>query len=152
MQLEAGDQAAATSNLQSLLKRSAQLYTSLTELASAAAVDVPEEAQLSAGNAKADDEPPGPRILQWSDFVAAGAADWEDFEDEGRPAQAAMPSAACIATNLYSCSSNASGGCDRCFGTDFEHIMCCKPCVMLFSSAMCCTCCPPACVGLCILC
>ena len=83
VQMEAGDQAAATSNLQDLLKRSAGLHTSLVELAQAAAVEIPEEATLLAGGGKASDEPPGPRILQWSDFVAAGAADWEDFEDEG---------------------------------------------------------------------
>ncbi|KAK9791341.1 hypothetical protein WJX73_000496 [Symbiochloris irregularis] len=57
----------------------------------AASVDIPEEAQLLGAGGKDSDEPPGPRILQWSDFVTAGAADWEDFEDEGFTVVDALP-------------------------------------------------------------
>ena len=83
MQLEQGDQLSATFHLQRLLRQSAQTHSSLLQLASATAVDVPPEAAL--GAARSTNEELGPRVLQWSDYVAAGAADWQDFDDEGGP-------------------------------------------------------------------
>ena len=80
-QLEQGDQLSATFHLQRLLKQSAQTHSSLLQLASATAVDVPPEAALAAG--RSTNEELGPRVLQWSDYVAAGAADWQEFDDEG---------------------------------------------------------------------
>ena len=80
-QLEQGDQLSATFHLQRLLKQSAQTHSSLMQLASATAVDVPPEAALAAG--RSTNEELGPRVLQWSDYVAAGAADWQEFDDEG---------------------------------------------------------------------
>lgn len=81
LQLEQGDQTGATAHLQRLLLQSADTHRSLMELASATAVDVPQEAAMAAG--KSADAELGPRVLQWSDFVAAGAADWQDFDNEG---------------------------------------------------------------------
>ena len=81
LQLEQGDQLSATFHLQRLLQQSAQTHRSLLQLASATAVDVPPEAALTAG--RSTNEELGPRVLQWSDYVAAGAADWQDFDDEG---------------------------------------------------------------------
>ena len=84
LQLEQGDQMGVSSHLVRLLVQSAQTHRSLMELATATAVDVPQEAALGPGKSASDEL--GPRVLQWSDFVAAGAADWQEFDDEGAPA------------------------------------------------------------------
>ena len=106
LQLEQGDQLSATFHLQRLLQQSAHTHRSLLQLASATAVDVPPEAALTAG--RSTNEELGPRVLQWSDYVAAGAADWQDFDDEGAfwapHARPQLPSACvCSQTGLSCC-------------------------------------------------
>ena len=65
--------------LQSLLKQTAEVYRSLVQHAKAASVPVPPEAQLGFGGVKR-----GPEEMQYDEFAAANAADWDDFQDEGK--------------------------------------------------------------------
>ena len=77
MQLRGEDRTSVT-ELQSLLKQTAEVYRSLVQHAKAASVPVPPEAQLGSGGVKR-----GPEELQYDEFAAASAADWDDFQDEG---------------------------------------------------------------------
>lgn len=65
-------------DLQNLLRQTAEVYTNLVQHAKAASVPIPPEAQLGGGGVKR-----GPEELQYDEFAAAGAADWDDFQDEG---------------------------------------------------------------------
>ena len=76
MQLRGEDRTSVT-ELQSLLKQTAEVYRSLVQHAKAASVPVPPEAQLGTGVKRGAEE------LQYDEFAAANAADWDDFQDEG---------------------------------------------------------------------
>lgn len=76
MQLRAEDRGSVT-DLQNLLRSTAEVYTNLVQHAKAASVPIPPEAQLGAGVNR------GPEELQYDEFAAASAADWDDFQDEG---------------------------------------------------------------------
>ena len=65
-------------DLQTLLKNTAEVYRNLVQHANAAGIPVPEEAQMGGGMR-------GPGQLDYDEFAAANATDWEDFQDEGRP-------------------------------------------------------------------
>lgn len=77
MQLRAEDRGSVT-DLQNLLRQTAEVYTNLVQHAKAASVPIPPEAQLGGGVKRGPDE------LQYDEFAAANAADWDDFQDEGK--------------------------------------------------------------------
>ena len=76
MQLRGEDRTSVT-ELQNLLKQTAEVYRSLVQHAKAASVPVPSEAQLGTGVKRGPDE------LEYDEFAAANATDWDDFQDEG---------------------------------------------------------------------
>lgn len=76
MQLRGEDRTSVT-ELQNLLKQTADVYRSLVQHAKAASVPVPSEAQLGTGVKRGPDE------LEYDEFAAANATDWDDFQDEG---------------------------------------------------------------------
>ena len=76
MQLRGEDRTSVT-ELQNLLKQTAEVYRSLVQHAKAASVPVPSEAQLGTGVKRGPDE------LDYDEFAAANATDWDDFQDEG---------------------------------------------------------------------
>ena len=78
MQLRGEDRTSVT-DLQNLLKQTAEVYRSLVQHAKAASVPVPSEAQLGTGVKRGPDE------LEYDEFAAANATDWDDFQDEGEP-------------------------------------------------------------------
>ena len=65
-------------DLQTLLKNTAEVYRNLVQHANAAGSPVPEEAQGGSGVR-------GPGQLDYDELAAANAADWEDFQDEAAP-------------------------------------------------------------------
>ena len=77
LQLRAEDRGSVT-DLQTLLKNTAEVYRNLVQHANAAGIPVPEEAQMGGGMR-------GPGQLDYDEFAAANATDWEDFQDEGAP-------------------------------------------------------------------
>lgn len=81
-----GEDRTSVTELQSLLKQTAEVYRSLVQHAKAASVPVPPEAQLGSGGVKR-----GPEELQYDEFAAANAADWDDFQDEGFVVVSALP-------------------------------------------------------------
>jgi hypothetical protein len=76
LQLRGEDRTSVT-ELQNLLKQTAEVYRSLVQHAKAASVPVPPEAQLGTGVKR------GPDQLEYDEFAAANATDWDDFQDEG---------------------------------------------------------------------
>ena len=80
LQLRGEDRGSVT-DLQNQLRQTAEVYKNLVQHAKAASVPIPPEAQLGAGVKR------GPEELQYDDFAAAGAADWDDFQDEGAVAR-----------------------------------------------------------------
>lgn len=78
MQLRGEDRTSVT-ELQNLLRQTAEVYRSLVQHAKAASVPVPSEAQLGTGVKR------GPDQLEYDEFAAANATDWDDFQDEGAP-------------------------------------------------------------------
>lgn len=78
MQLRGEDRTSVT-ELQNLLKQTAEVYRSLVQHAKAASIPVPSEAQLGTGVKR------GPNELDYDEFAAANATDWDDFQDEGEP-------------------------------------------------------------------
>lgn len=74
MKAEDGEAAA---DLQSLLSATADVYRTLLANARKAGIAVPASALLE-GAPRDGHEP-----LQWNDYAAVDAEDWEDFEDEG---------------------------------------------------------------------
>ena len=72
-----GEDRTSVTELQSLLKQTADVYRSLVQHAKAASVPVPSEAQLGTGVKRGPDE------LEYDEFAAANATDWDDFQDEG---------------------------------------------------------------------
>lgn len=78
MQLRGEDRTSVT-ELQNLLKQTAEVYRSLVQHAKAASIPVPSEAQLGTGVKG------GPDDLEYDEFAAANATDWDDFQDEGAP-------------------------------------------------------------------
>ena len=76
MQLRGEDRTSVT-ELQNLLRQTAEVYRSLVQHAKAASVPVPSEAQLGTGVKR------GPDQLEYDEFAAANATDWDDFQDEG---------------------------------------------------------------------
>lgn len=75
-QLKAEDGEAAA-DLQSLLSSTADVYRTLLGNARKAGIAVPASALLE--GAPRDGRQP----LEWNDYAAVDAEDWEDFEDEG---------------------------------------------------------------------
>ena len=73
----AQDDKAGPAEVQALLKSTAEVYRNLLQHAKAANVPVPREAQLTDGK-------PQPSGLDYDEFAAAGAADWDDFQDQGQ--------------------------------------------------------------------
>ena len=76
VQLQAEDGEAGT-ELESLLKHTAEVYRTLLGNAQKAGIAVPPEALLGGPGAA------GKGATRWNDFAALEAEDWEDFEDEG---------------------------------------------------------------------
>ncbi|CAL8470940.1 g10482 [Coccomyxa elongata] len=82
--LKAEDSEAAA-DLQSLLSSTADVYRTLLAHAKKAGIPVPGNALLE-GTPRDGHEP-----LQWNDFAAVDAEDWEDFEDEGFQVVGVLP-------------------------------------------------------------
>lgn len=76
LQLRGEDRTSVT-DLQNLLKQTAEVYRNLVQHAKAASVPVPPEAQLGTGVKRGPDE------MEYDEFAAANATDWDDFQDEG---------------------------------------------------------------------
>ena len=76
LQLRGEDRTSVT-DLQTLLKQTAEVYRNLVQHAKAASVPVPPEAQLGTGVKRGPDE------MEYDEFAAANATDWDDFQDEG---------------------------------------------------------------------
>lgn len=74
-----GEDRTSVTELQNLLKQTAEVYRSLVQHAKAASIPVPSEAQLGTGVKR------GPEELEYDEFAAANATDWDDFQDEGAP-------------------------------------------------------------------
>ncbi len=72
-----GEDRTSVTDLQNLLRQTAEVYRSLVQHAKAASVPVPPEAQLGTGVKRGPDE------LEYDEFAAANATDWDDFQDEG---------------------------------------------------------------------
>ena len=82
-----GEDRTSVTELQNLLKQTAEVYRSLVQHAKAASIPVPSEAQLGTGVKRGPDE------LEYDEFAAANATDWDDFKDEGAsPIQLAVRS------------------------------------------------------------
>ncbi|DBB00571.1 TPA: hypothetical protein ACH3X3_002269 [Trebouxia sp. C0006] len=80
-----GEDRTSVTELQNLLKQTAEVYRSLVQHAKAASVPVPPEAQLGTGVKR------GPDQLEYDEFAAANATDWDDFQDEGFVVVSALP-------------------------------------------------------------
>ena len=80
--MKTGDDSAAL-EIQARLRKSAATHRALIQHATAAAITIPDEANLGVAENSSPFAPKGPAVLQWSEFATAQAADWEDFEDEG---------------------------------------------------------------------
>lgn len=78
--------------LQRLLLCTSDVYKSLAKTAAEGKIPIPEEAQLGGTTANAGRGP-----LVWDEFAAAGAADWDDFQDEGPHQHPTLgPQAVCV--------------------------------------------------------
>ncbi|KAL3162274.1 hypothetical protein ABBQ32_009966 [Trebouxia sp. C0010 RCD-2024] len=80
-----GEDRTSVTELQNLLKQTAEVYRSLVQHAKAASIPVPSEAQLGTGVKR------GPNELDYDEFAAANATDWDDFQDEGFVVVSALP-------------------------------------------------------------
>ena len=78
-------------DLQNLLRQTAEVYRNLVQHAKAASVPVPPEAQLGTGIKRGPDE------LEYDEFAAANATDWDDFQDEGtlHSTRMSLPASSC---------------------------------------------------------
>ena len=113
--------------LQNLLKQTADVYRSLVQHAKAASVPVPSEAQLGTGVKRGPDE------LEYDEFAAANATDWDDFQDEG--ADFLLFAACCSGAGKLSSHVISTFLCLECTVSRATH------CVVLSACGQCASCC-----------